>query len=58
MHLEPTVFKEVNLFDFEVTVILPLDVEAIASDSARGRCRSEILEESVGILGILVGGVD
>lgn len=55
MGLEPMGVGEVKLFTFEVAELMPLDVEAIGSDSARGGCRSDLLEEPSGTLGLAVG---
>lgn len=48
-----------KLFNFGVTGISPLDVEALRSDSARGVCRGELIEGSSEVLKqIVVSGID
>lgn len=53
--LKPTGFKEVELLDYLVTGIFPLDFEAIRGDSAQKGCRSNLLEGSACILRFLAG---
>lgn len=55
MGLEPAEFKEVKLLDLVVTGTLPLDFQAIESDSASGGGRSNILGAWAGMLGPIVG---
>lgn len=53
--MHPTGFKEVKLLDFEVKGILPLEFQAAGGDSVRGGWRSDLFEESTGVLGLVVG---
>lgn len=56
--LEPKGFEEVKLFDITVTIILPLNVEAIGGHSECEGCGSDLFEVSVAIsrLMLWVGG--
>lgn len=53
--LDSTGFRVVKLFDFVVTGISPLNVETIKDDSAPGGCWGDLLEGSVGLLGLRMG---
>lgn len=52
--LEASGYREVKLFHFEATGILPLDVQTTGNNYSGGGCLGDIYEESASKMGTMV----